>query len=391
MFSRRTPPSLEPSILSQTLARLRERGTAWVDLTVSNPTRAGLPYPAREILDALKDPRCLTYEPLPFGHPEARQAVAEYYERRGLQAPPERIALASSTSEAYSWLFKLLCEPEDEVLTPAPSYPLFECLANLESVRVVQYPLVEEKRWGVDFDALDRLATDRTRALVFVNPNNPTGTFLQPEEYALLQHWASERGVALILDEVFLDYSWGARDLLPCSGLSGNHPALTFVLSGLSKIAALPQMKLGWIVVEGPEQLRKEALERLEWIADSYLPVSAPAQFAAPKWLKAAGGVQEALRQRCEFNLSVLRESMVPETGCQVMPASGGWLAVLDVPRVWSEEAWVLTLAARHGVLVQPGFFYDFPREAFLVVSLLAPEAEFGEGAERLKQAFRSV
>lgn len=390
MFSRRTPASLEPNHLTESLARLRERGNTWIDLTLSNPTQAGLAYPAREILDPLHDPRVLTYEPVPLGLEQTRQAVAHYYAERGLEANAGSIVLSASTSEAYGWLFKLLCEPGDRVLVPAPSYPLFECLASLEAVEAAQYPLEEERQWGIDFDALQESWTERTRALVVVNPNNPTGTYLRPEEWEKLQGWAAERQVALIADEVFLDYSW-TEGVRPFSALSASAPALTFTLSGLSKIAALPQMKLGWTVVGGPAAQTAEALERLEWIADSYLPVSAPVQYAAARWLSVARRLQDAIRARCRFNLTVLRNMLTPETGCRVLPAQGGWMAVLDVPRVYSEEAWVLKLAAQAGVLAQPGFFYDFPREALLVVSLLPPEAAFAEGVRRLIGCFRSV
>lgn len=391
MFSGRTPRSLEPNHLTQTLARLRERGMEWVDLTLSNPTAVGLPYPAKEILDALRDPRALTYQPTPLGHEDTRRAIASYYRERGCAVDPAHIVLSASTSEAYTWLFKLLCEPGDEVLAPSPSYPLFECLAALEGVRMVQYPLLEENGWGIDFEALERLASPRCRAVIFVSPNNPTGAYLNPDARARLQEFARQRSLALVVDEVFLDSFYG--DALPeaASAAGIEAAALTFTLSGLSKVAGLPQMKLGWTVVGGPEPLRREALERLEWISDSYLSVSAPVQCATPKWLALAPALQKSIAARCRFNRELLEQALTPETGCRLLPAEAGWVAVVDVPRVYSEEAWVLSLVAKHQVLVQPGFFYDFPREALLVVSLLPAEPVFAEGAERLIQGLRSI
>lgn len=388
MFSARTPASLAPNRLTRTLDRLRAEGRTWIDLTVSNPTRARLPYAEDEIVGALADARVLRYEPSPFGPKETREAVEAYHARRGHDAPADRVALSASTSEAYAWLFKLLCEPGDCVLTPAPSYPLFECLAALESVEVRQYPLLEETRWGIDFAALDEAASGRARALVFVNPNNPTGTFLRPGEWGRLQEWCASRGLAVIVDEVFLDYAWDGGAF---SSLAGPHAALTFTLNGLSKSAGLPQMKLGWTVVNGPDGARREAMERLEWIADSYLSVSAPVALAAPRWMASAGELQEAIRERCRRNLEVLGGALSAESGCRTMPAEGGWVAAIDVPRIHGEEEWTLRLVEEYGVLAQPGFFYDYPREAILVVSLLAPEAEFAEGVGRLNECFRSV
>ncbi len=389
-FSSRTPASYEPNRLTVVAERLRAAGARVLDLTLSNPTRAGLPYPEAEILAALGDARSLRYEPTAKGLLEAREAVAAWHARQGVVAHPEQMLLAASTSEAYGWLFKLLCEPGDAVMAPRPSYPLFECLATLDGVRTVQYPLLEELRWGVDLAELERHLDERARAVILVNPNNPTGTYVKRGEWMKLQEFAAMRGLALIVDEVFFDYAWD-EDGRRVSSLEGPHLALTFTLSGLSKIAALPQMKLGWVHVAGPEEARREALERLEWIADSYLPVSAPVLHAAERWLEWTPVVQEAIQERVWRNRVVLREAVPEGSAWRVMPAEGGWVAVLDAPRIHSEEEWALEFLEQHLVQVQPGYFFDFQREALLAVSLLTREEEFREGLGRLSKRFRPV
>lgn len=371
MFSGRTPADLAPNRLAKALAARRAAGLPVADLTVSNPTAAGIAYPEDEILAALSDPRSLRYAPDPRGLAEARQAVAAWHARQGYAADPERLLLAGSTSEAYGWLFKLLCEPGAEVLVPRPSYPLFECLATLEAVRTVQYPLDEHREWAPDRDALAALAGEATRALVLVNPNNPTGSYLKKADWEWLQEFAARRGLAVLSDEVFFDYPF-ADDARRVSSLAAPHEALTFTLSGLSKIAGLPQMKLGWIHVSGPSGLAAEALARLEWIADAYLPVSAPVQHAAGRWLALAPGIQQAILDRTSAGLAGLRAAIPAESGWRVLPLEGGWSATVEVPRVRSEEDWVLHLLETQGLLLQPGFFYDFERDGLLVASLLA-------------------
>lgn len=338
-----------------------------LDLTESNPTRAGFEYPREEILDALADPRALRYDPDPRGLLSAREAVASYYGN----IPVSRILLTASTSEAYAYLFKLLCNPDDEILSPRPSYPLFEFLARLESVRVVQYPLRYDGVWHIDFDALERAITSRTSAIVVVNPNNPTGSFLKRDEWARLQRL----GVPILSDEVFSDYAFSEDDARVQS-LTGGSEALTFSMSGLSKIAALPQMKLGWIVASGPGH--EVALERLELIADTYLSVATPVQIALPRLLAASAGVRPQILDRTRANLALLRRSTVP------LHVEGGWYATLQVPRTRSEEDWAMALLERRDVLVQPGFYFDFESEAFLVLSLLTPPDVFAEGVRRL-------
>jgi aspartate/methionine/tyrosine aminotransferase len=386
VFSKRVPGDFQPNRLNAALAARRAAGQPLLDLTLSNPTRAGVAYPGDEILAALSDPRSLTYEPTPRGLDEALEAVAAHHARHGVTADPARILLAGSTSEAYGWLFKLLCEPGDEILVPRPSYPLFECLATLDAVRVAQYSLPEDLRWGLDFDALERRLTPRTRAVVLVNPNNPTGAYLKRAEWHQLQSWAARRGLAIIADEVFFDYALDAASPERVSTLDATGEALVFTLSGLSKVAGLPQMKLGWVHVAGPDALLRETLDRLEWIADAYLPVSAPVQHAAPRWLRAAPGIQAAVLERCRENLSLARSAFSAAGGARLREPEGGWCVLIDLPRYHSEEEWTLRLLERAGVLLQPGFFYDFEREAFVVASLLPRPAAFGEGLARLER-----
>lgn len=388
MFSGRTPASLAPNRLSLVLEELKAAGSPVIDLTLSNPTRAGLDYPRAEILAALEDARSLSHEPTARGLWEARQAVSEWHAGQGAVADPESLILAGSTSEAYGWLFKLLCEPGETVLTPRPSYPLFECLAQLEGVRVAQYPLMEELAWGLDLAELDRLIRPGTKAIILVNPNNPTGTYVKRGEWLRLQEFAAHRSLAIISDEVFFDYPW-RPDPRRVSSLEGPHLALTFTLSGLSKIAGLPQMKLGWIHVAGPEALKRAALERLEWIADSYLPVSAPVQHAAARWLELTPRIQACIRRRTAENLATLQQAVGAGSDCRVRTPEGGWCALLEVPRIHSDEEWALLMLTQHAVWLQPGFFYDFQREGFLVASLLPATELFIEAAERLRAIFR--
>jgi len=338
-----------------------------LDLTESNPTRAGLEYPREEILGALADARALRYDPEPRGLLSAREAVANYYG----DARSSRILLTASTSEAYAYLFKLLCDPGDEILAPRPSYPLFEFLAGLESVRVVQYPLRYDGAWHIDFDALKRAIRPRTRAIVVVNPNNPTGSFLKREERSRLEQF----GIPILSDEVFSDYAFFPDDSRVTS-LTKATESLTFSMSGLSKIAALPQMKLGWIVASGPGH--EAALERLELIADTYLSVATPAQIALPRLLEASVAIRAQITKRTQANLALLKSVARP------MHVEGGWYAILQVPRTKSEEEWAIQLLDRRDVLVQPGFYFDFESEAFLVLSLLTPPDIFAEGLRRI-------
>jgi alanine-synthesizing transaminase len=375
VFSRRLQWDLPRNPLSTLLEGKRRAGTPILDLTESNPTCAGLIYPEQEMLTALADPRGSRYDPSPRGIESAREAVAKYYSERGREIAAANLLLTASTSEAYAYLFKLLADPGDEILTPRPSYPLFEFLAGLESVRVRQYPLRYDGAWHIDFEELERAITGRTRAIAVVNPNNPTGSFLKLEESDRLQDLADGRGIAILLDEVFLDYGFGDPPK------RGAERALTFSMSGLSKIAALPQMKLGWIVAGGPEH--EAAMERLELIADTFLSVATPVQLALPALLASSEGVRGQIRERTRLNLGALR-SMTAGSALQVLNVEGGWYAVLQVPRTRTEEEWTLSLLRESDVLIQPGFFFDFESEAFLVVSLLTPLEVFVEGVRRI-------
>jgi alanine-synthesizing transaminase len=382
MFSSRFHWDFRPNRLTQALHAKRAAGAQVLDLTESNPTRAGFAYPT-DLMNALADPRALIYDPAPAGSPDARESVRACYHARGSDVPADRILLTASTSEAYAYLFKLLANPGDEVLVPRPSYPLFEFLANMESVQAHTYPLVYHGRWSIDLAALEAAITDRTRAIVLVNPNNPTGSFVKRDELAALTRLCREHGLALISDEVFADYAL-TEDPGRVTSLTGVEECLAFSMSGLSKVAGLPQMKLGWIVVSGPADLRREAIEKLEWIADTYLSVSTPVQCAAPLLLTAGEAVQQQIRERTATHLEFARQTL-HGSAANLLHVEAGWYVTLQVPRVRSEEEWTLHLLEHAGVLVQPGFFYDFESEAYLVVSLLTAPDIFREGLVRLR------
>ena len=383
MFSSRFHWDLRPNRFTLALADRRAAGLNVIDLTESNPTRAGLRYPAG-VLSGFADPAVLSYEPLPAGSPGAREAVAAYYRGRGVEVPAKRILLTASTSEAYAYLFKLLTDPGDEVLVPRPSYPLFEFLATMESVVVRTYPLAYHGGWGIDVAALEASLTPRTRAIILVNPNNPTGSYLKGAELEQLARVCSARDLALISDEVFADYAL-IPDPARVKTLADVADCLTFSMSGLSKVAGLPQMKLGWIVVNGPSPWREEAFEKLEWIADTYLSVSTPVQCAAGRLLQAGDDVQRQIRERSVANLAVARKAL-NGSAANLLHVEGGWYVILQVPRVRSEEEWALGLLANEGVLVQPGYFYDFESEAYLVASLLTEPSTFEFGFAGLKR-----
>jgi aspartate/methionine/tyrosine aminotransferase len=386
MFSRRFHWDFRTNRLTLALEAMRRDGARILDLTESNPTRAGFEYPP-EIVRAFDDPRMLVYEPSPAGAAEAGQAVASYYAARGKHVETERILLTASTSEAYAWLFKLLCDAGDHVLVPRPSYPLFEFLANLESVEVRPYPLVYHGGWSIDLDSLAAAVTERTRAVVLVNPNNPTGSYVKRAELETLSRLCAQRRVALISDEVFSDYALGeAPDEERVATLVGVEECLAFSMSGLSKVAGLPQMKLGWMVASGPAKLRAEAMEKLEWIADTYLSVSTPVACAAAKLLASGVLVQRQIRERTVGNLAVAREALAG-SAAGILAVEGGWYVTVRMPRIRGEEDWAIQLLTQESVLTQPGFFYDFESEAFLIVSLLTMPEVFREGIARLRRA----
>jgi hypothetical protein len=384
VFSTRVTSDLTPNRLSAAIARLRHDRVEFDDLTESNPTRVGIDYPVR-LLEALARPSGLTYAPEPFGMPSARDAVVGDFRRRGMRVPRDRVVLTSSTSEAYSILFKLLCDPGDEVLVPAPSYPLFEYLAALDSVRPRTYHLEYHGAWSLDIDGLRRATSDRTRAIVVVNPNNPTGSYLKPAELDALAIHCRAHDLALIGDEVFAEYVLDAEPARTTSVLA-ERQALTFSLGGLSKGLGLPQLKLGWMVAAGPDELVRPALERLELICDTYLSVATPVQAGLPALLTGGAAIRTAIRDRVTRNYRALVTAAPRYPSVDVLPAEGGWYAVIQVPAMQSEESLVLQLLEHDRVLVHPGYFFDFPREAFLVLSLLPRPEVFDRAVSRVLQ-----
>jgi aspartate/methionine/tyrosine aminotransferase len=377
MFSSRLP-RLTPNAVSADLARLRAAGVPLLDLTETNPTAVGLAYPP-DLLAPLADARSLRYRPAPFGDLEARAAVAATL---GPTISPDRVVLTSSTSEAYSMLFKLLCDPGDAVLVPRPSYPLFDLLGALDAVRLVPYRLEADAGWAIDRADLERQLSPAARAIVVVSPNNPTGSRVSAGDRDWLVALARERGLAIVADEVFADYPLCPRpDAASFAGVPG---ALTFTLGGLSKFAGLPQVKLAWTIVSGPEEDVEPALARLEVIADTYLSVSTPVQVAAPRLLAAGRVVGDAIRERIARNFASLAAAAARRPETTLLTPEGGWSAVLRVPAVAPEETIVRRLAAEAHVIVHPGYFFDFDREAYLVVSLLPQPEVFDDGVARV-------
>ena len=372
-FSGRTNWNTEESELARAHRLRTQAGLPIADLTASNPTRCGFTYPP-SLLQALADPRALDYDPQPKGSLAARQAVSDYYAGHGVALHPSQLLLTTSTSEAYSFLFRLLCDPGDEILIAQPGYPLFDFLAALDDVRLKAAPLVYDQGWQIDAEAIRRAITPRTRGLVIVHPTNPTGHFTKPWEAAELARLCREFSLSLIVDEVFLDYGFGQ----PASSFaSGLESVPVFVVSGMSKIAGLPQMKAAWIAVTGPAQ--PEALDRLDVIADTFLSMNAPVQCALPAWLEERAGIQNQIRNRVAANLAELDRQLLRAPAAQRLKLEGGWYAVLRIPALEPDEATVLALLER-GVWVHPGYFFGMAESGWLVVSLLAPEAEFSTG-----------
>ena len=399
MFSERTNWRLARNRFTEAVEEVRAR-TRVLDLAASNPTRVGLKYDSAGILGALNSEWALDYDPQSKGLLAARQAVARYYGESGPHTPhstlvdPGRIVLTTSTSEGYSFVFRLLCNAGDELLVPKPSYPLFEFLADLQDVKLVPYPLIYDHGWQLDFPSLEKALTDRTRGVVVVHPNNPTGSYVRECETAPLNAFCREHGLALIVDEVFLDYRVPPRAKLdPESAASpnvrsftGNQEVLTFTLSGLSKISALPQMKVAWIVTSGPSKQVTEAMARLEVIADTYLSMNAPIQWAVPVLLEQREDIQKQLLERVGMNLEELDRQLAVQAVCQRLCVEGGWYAVLRVPVTRSDEELAIELVREKAVVVHPGHFYDFPTDGYLVLSLITEQAEFREGVTRLLQ-----
>jgi aspartate/methionine/tyrosine aminotransferase len=389
MFSKRTTWNLTGNAWAALAARKRAAGTSLLDLTESNPTRCGFDY--RDAgLDALADPAAVQYRPAPRGLPDARAAVAAYYATHGLAVDPESVILTASTSEGYSYLFKLLADPGDDVLAPLPSYPLFEYLAQLDGVRLAPYPLRYDGAWFIDFPALEAAMTPRTRAVIIVHPNNPTGAFLKQDELARLVVICRAHDLALICDEVFLDYAYGPDPARAPSLVAGGE-VLTCTLSGLSKLAGLPQVKLSWIVLTGPPALQAAALARAEVIADTYLSVSTPVQLALPALLGNGAALRARIQARITANRRALDAALAGDLPLRALPAEGGWYATVQVPAILSEEAWALALLTEDDLLVHPGYFFDFPFGCLLVLSLLPPPDVFATGVARLVRRVAAI
>ncbi len=385
MFSRRTDWKLTPNRFTEAQRELRAAGRDLLDLTVSNPTRAGLHYDAESILSSLSRPEAMDYDPQPKGLASAREAVAAYYrEQHGeCEVDPESLVLTTSTSEGYSYVFRLLCNPGDEVLVPKPSYPLFEFLADLGDVTLAPYPLIYDHGWQIDFPSLYKAVNQRTRAVVVVHPNNPTGSYVSEGERKSLNSFCQENSLALIVDEVFLDYP---HDGVPRPTFAVNRDVLTFTLSGLSKISGLPQMKLAWVATSGPIDAATEAMERLEVIADTYLSMNTPIQLAATMLLQQRNNIQPLLLDRLRVNLAELDRQLAGQKSSRRLHLEGGWYAVLRVPVTQSDEDLAIEILRKASVLVHPGHFYDFPGDGYLIVSLLTPVAEFREGVGRIRE-----
>jgi aspartate/methionine/tyrosine aminotransferase len=383
MFSHRTNWPLHPNAFTRALAEVRASGQEILDLTVSNPTEAGVQLDPEVVLGALLNPEAMRYDPQPRGLLEARQAVCHYYRESHevFDLSPERLILTTSTSEAYSYIFRLLCNPGDEILVPKPSYPLFEFLADLSDVKLVPYPLIYDHGWQIDFDSLYKAATARSRAVIVVHPNNPTGSYVSADEASALNNFCRDYDLALIVDEVFLDY---AHDGAPRPSFVSNAAALTLTLSGLSKISALPQMKLAWVVTSGPQERVAQAGARLEIIADTFLSMNAPVQLAATVLLDQRKHVQPVLLDRLRVNLREFDRQLAAAPSCTRLDVEGGWYVVVRVPVVQSDESLAIDLLRKMAVVVHPGHFYDFPSEGHLVLSLITEPATFREGITRL-------
>jgi len=375
-FSQRTSWDTSESSLACAIRERRTAGLELLDLTISNPTICGFEYDSEGILAALQNRTALTYDPDPRGIRSAREAVAGYYRDHRAEIDPGDLILTTSTSEAYSFLFRLLCDPGDAVLAAQPSYPLFDFLGDLDDVRLEPYPLFEDFGWWIDFAELERRITPRTKAIVLVHPNNPTGHATSSLERGQLEALCARHGLALIVDEVFLDYGLSA----PIKTFAaGPPPCLTFVVSGLSKIAALPQMKVGWIACVGPEPLRREALARLEVVADTFLSMNAPAQLGLPHWLAGRESIQRQIVSRVRENVKVLGAGLV-----ELVPVEAGWSGILRLPQRVAAPNLAEMLVNDVGIVVHPGGFYGLPHHNYVVVSLIGPAECFASGISKL-------
>jgi alanine-synthesizing transaminase len=386
-FSSRLPADLTANRLSAALTAARASGRPIIDLTESNPTRAGFDYPP-DLLAPLSASRGLVYAPEALGLRTAREAVAADFARRGFDVIADRIVLTASTSEAYSLLFKLLCDAGDEVLVPVPSYPLFDHLTRLDAVRTIEYPLEYHGTWSIDFVRFAAALSARSRAVLLVNPNNPTGSFVSRQDTERLAAMCRDRGLAIISDEVFADYELTAGAAAASGALLHRRDVLGFTLGGLSKSIGLPQVKLSWIAVSGPDEDVRSAVAALELVCDTYLSVATPVQLAAGELLASGAAVRNQIARRITHNHAALLERAAATPSCRILGADGGWNAVIQVPSIATEEEFAISLLERDGVLVHPGFFFDFPRESFAIVSLLPPPDTFAAGTARLFRHF---
>ena len=383
MFAARTAWNLSPNPLTLASEKRRAAGLPVIDLTESNPTRCGFVYPEAELVRGMARFDPASYAPHPRGTEAARAAIAADYASRGVEIAPEHLVLTSGTSEAYSFLFRLLTDPGDRILVPAPSYPLFEFLARINDVVLATYPLHSNLDFAVDIHALASAVSERTRAILLVNPGNPSGVYLKHHELDSLESICGERGIPLICDEVFGDYAFG-EDLDRVGTLVGGTRPSWFVLNGLSKMLALPQLKLAWIALGGPESVVTEALRRLDVIADTHLSVGAQVQHALPDLFRLKPSIQQQIRERLSHNRSYLHREAGKTLNCRLWPAEGGWSAILRIPTTRTEESWALRLLERDGILTYPGYFFDFPDDGRLVISLLCEPARFRAGVDRL-------
>lgn len=382
-FSKRTDWQPAENEITKLKTSLEREGKTIFDLTISNPAQCEFQYLKPELLKPLAGTAGLRYEPDPHGLLKAREAVSQYYARKGASISPERIFLAAGTSEAYSFIFRLVANPQDAILVPRPGYPLFDYLAGLNDLTVKHYPLVYQNGWRIE-----SLPDTAPRALILVNPNNPTGNFIRPEEFDLINRFANTNGIAIISDEVFFDFAFG-KQTFPAKSFAQNKETLTFTLGGISKAIGLPQMKLAWVVVTGPDHLTREAIRRLEIICDTYLSVSTPSQNALSFWLGQVDRIQEGILARLEQNRAFLKQKLSGISGVQLFEAEGGWYATIEIEGQRSDEEWALLFLKEDHVYVYPGYFFDFPEGNFLVLSLLPPPAIFEEAVDRLSKKFK--
>jgi alanine-synthesizing transaminase len=389
MFSTRTNWHQSPNALSLALAELRAQKTEIFDLTISNPTEAGIRPDPNAILPALVNPDAMLYDPQPRGLLSAREAVCRYYHESHHvdDLNPDRLILTTSTSEAYSYVFRLLSNPGDEILVPKPSYPLFEFLADLSDVKLVPYPLIYDHGWQIDSHSLAQAATPRSRAIIVVHPNNPTGSYASNSEVVELNRISREKNLALIVDEVFLDY---AHDGSPRPSYVTNTDVLTFTLSGVSKISALPQMKFAWLAITGPDAIVRDASARLEIIADTFLSMNAPIQLAASVLLDQRKRVQPILIDRVRVNLAELDRQLQHHPSCVRLKTDGGWYVILRVPVVATDEQLAIRALREAQVSVHPGHFYDFAGDGHLILSLITEPSIFRGGLSRLLKLITS-